>query len=107
MKIKFEKKSTEDKNPNSILLLKALQIRIAEAKAWIKKYFRVASEFREDLNLISRASSPNILISRPIHAIIQEEAEIAIVVPSKIIYKNIIFQGRISIKRGSTSIFGI
>lgn len=105
--MKLEKKSKDDKNPNSILPLKALQIKIAEAKAWTKKYFNVASEFREDLNLISRASSPSILISRPIHAIIQEEAEIAIVVPKKIIYKNIIFHGRISIKRGSASIFGI
>jgi hypothetical protein len=33
VKIKFEKKSIDDRKPNSILPLKALQIRIAEARA--------------------------------------------------------------------------
>lgn len=107
LKMKLENKLKEETEPNNILLLNALQIRTAEASAWIRKYFKVASEFRDDLNLISRANSPSILISRPIHAIIQEEAERAIIVPKKIIYKNMIFHGRKRIKRGSTSIFGI
>lgn len=105
--MKEEKKSAEDKNLKIILPLSALQMRMAEAKAWIKKYLRVASELREDLKLMNRAKSPSMLISSPIHAIIQEEAEVAIKVPRKITNKNIIFQGRISIKRGSISIFGI
>lgn len=106
-KINLEKKSSDERWPNNILPEKALQIKIAEAKAWIRKYFKVASELRDDLKLIKRAKSPSMLISRPIHAIIQEEAEIAIQVPRKITYENIIFQGRKRIKRRSTSIFGI
>lgn len=102
IKIKVEKKSREDRKLKIILPLKALQIKIADAKAWIRKYFSVASEFREDLNLIKRANSPNMLISSPIHAIIQEEAEVAINVPRRITYKNIIFHGRSSIKKGNS-----
>ena len=78
---------------------KALEIKIAEARAWTKKYFNVASELREEGPDINKASKASILISSPIHAINQEEAEIAKSDPKIMMKINNNFQGRIRIKR--------
>lgn len=98
-----KEKEEEKKNEERKIVL----IRIAEAKAWTKKYFKVASALRGDLFSINKVRRASMLISRPIHAIIQEGAEIAIKVPENKIKKNKIFQGRIRIKRRTLSIFGI
>jgi len=84
-----------------------LDTKIAEASAWIKKYFKAASEFRGDFELIRIAMRARMLISSPIHAANQEGAEIANKDPEINKNKNIIFQGRINIKRRTMSIFGI
>jgi hypothetical protein len=80
---------------------------MAEASAWTRKYLRAASEFRGDFDLIRIAMRARILISKPIHAANQEGAEIANKEPMINKIKNIIFQGRIKIKRRTVSIFGI
>lgn len=81
--------------------------RIEEAKAWIKKYFNVASFSRGEEKFINNANTANILISSPTQAINQEEAEIAKTGPIKRRPKNKAFQGRINIQKGNYSIFGI
>lgn len=97
--MKLEKNVKEDKKENITLDLKALEIRMAEAIAWTKKYFKAASELREDLFDMSNPSKAKRFISSPIQAINQEEADIASIEPKNRINKNKIFHGRISIKR--------
>lgn len=77
----------------------ALAARKVDASAWTRKYFRMDSEFRGEDKWSERARNARRLTSRPIHAISQEEADIAISEPkiNKIVKNN--FQGRISIKR--------
>lgn len=89
------------------LVPKTLDIKIDDANACTRKYLRAASEFRGDFDLIRIAMRAKILISRPIHAASQEGAEIANKEPRINSSKNIIFQGRIKIKRRTMSIFGI
>lgn len=97
--IKIENRFKDDKKENKFLVVRALEIRIADAKAWTRKYFNVASEFREEGLDRNKASRASMLISKPIHAINQEEAEIATNDPRVKINKNKNFQGRIKIKR--------
>jgi hypothetical protein len=94
-----EKKDREDRNVNNLLEANALEIRIADASAWIKKYLREASEFRGDLSDIITARRASKLISSPIHAINQEEADIAIREPARIIPQKRNFHGSKIIKR--------
>lgn len=97
--INEEKRLIDDKKENNDLALNALEIRMADAKACTRKYFKDASELRGDFSAINNASKASILISSPIHAIIQEEAEIAIRDPTIKIRVNMNFHGRIRIKR--------
>lgn len=106
-KIVREKVLEESKKENMALEIKALEMRIAEDKAWIKKYFNAASEFRGVLSERAKVRKAKILISRPIHAINHEEDDIAINEPSIRIVRNIEVHGRIRIKRRNYSIFGI
>lgn len=66
--------------------IKILNKKIEEAKAWVKKYFREASEENKFFDLIIKGIKDNKLISNPIHILNQDEEEIVIVVP-KIIDK--------------------
>lgn len=70
-----------------------------EAKAWIKKYFRIDSEFRGDEECKAKARKANKLISRPIQATSQEEADIVTKEPEIRRRKKSNFHGRINIKR--------
>ena len=85
----------------------ALRIKREEAKAWIRKYLIAASAFRGDLLSIRIAKTAIVLISRPIHAINQEGADIAVTDPKINNRMNKVFQGRENIKRRRFSIFGI
>lgn len=62
--------------------------KIAEAKAWVKKYFKDASVENKFFDLIIRGIKDKRLISKPIHTLNQEVAEIAIKVPIIIEIKN-------------------
>ena len=55
--------------------------RIAEAKAWVKKYFNLASDVNKLLEFIQKGIKDNKLISKPIQILNQEEEEILIIVP--------------------------
>ena len=88
-----------------ILIIKALEIKTAEAKAWVRKYFRVASEFRGDFSFIANVMKAIMFISSPIQAVIQEGAEIAIKEPRTSNDKKKAFQGKI--KKRALPIFGI
>lgn len=57
------------------------KIRIAEAIAWVIKYFRVASAENLFLNDFIRGISESRLISNPNQAVNHEVAEIEIIVP--------------------------
>lgn len=91
-----------EKKINWFIFKKAEKIRRDEAKAWIRKYFNVASEFRGDLSLKERTKRDRILISRAIQAINQEEADMVIIVLVTKKNININFQGAIKIKRRIT-----
>jgi endonuclease/exonuclease/phosphatase (EEP) superfamily protein YafD len=82
-----------------ILVTRAEDTRIEEASAWIKKYLRIASELRGDLLLRHSAKRASMLISRPIHAVNQEEADIVMKDPINSIQKKRIFQGKNNIER--------
>jgi hypothetical protein len=89
------------------LVNKADIIRIEDASACTKKYFKMASVFRGDLSFKQTTKRASTLISRPIHATNQEEADIVINDPINRIHINNIFQGRNSIKRRIISIVGL
>lgn len=55
--------------------------KILEAKAWVKKYFKDASDENKLLFFIERGIKDNKLISKPIHTLNQEEELILIKVP--------------------------
>jgi hypothetical protein len=55
--------------------------RIEEAKAWVKKYFNLASYVYKLLDFIHKGMKDKRLISNPIHTLNQEEEEILIIVP--------------------------
>ena len=62
--------------------------RIEEAKAWIKKYFKAASEDIKLFVLIIKGINDNKLISNPIQAPNQEVDEIVIKVPLVKVIRN-------------------
>ena len=62
--------------------------KIAEANAWIKKYFKDDSEENKFFDLIIKGIKDNKLISKPIQILNQDEEEIAIKVPVIIDIKN-------------------
>lgn len=55
--------------------------KIEEAKAWVKKYFSLASEVNKLLEFMHRGIKDNKLISKPTQTLNQEEEEILIIVP--------------------------
>lgn len=55
--------------------------KVADAKAWIKKYFKEASDENKFFDLIIKGIKDNKLISKPIHIVNQEDEEIVIKVP--------------------------
>ncbi len=59
-----------------------------EANAWVKKYFKVASEVKRLLVFIIKGIKDNKLISSPIQILNQEEEEILIIDPKISIKKN-------------------
>jgi Ni,Fe-hydrogenase I cytochrome b subunit len=59
-----------------------------EAKAWVKKYFKDASEENKLLFFIERGIKDNKLISNPIQTLSQEEDLILIKVPNIKVKKN-------------------
>jgi hypothetical protein len=62
--------------------------RIDEAKAWVKKYFKEASEENKLFVLIIKGIKDNKLISRPIQAPNHEEEETVNKVPLINVIKN-------------------
>lgn len=52
--------------------------KVAEAKAWIKKYLREASDENKFFDLIIKGIKDNKLISKPIHIVNHEDEEIVI-----------------------------
>lgn len=62
--------------------------RILDAKAWIKKYFKEASEEYRLLIFIIKGINDNKLISNPIQILNHEEEEILIIVPKIKVLKN-------------------
>lgn len=62
--------------------------KIAEANAWVKKYFNEDSEENKFFDLIIKGIKDNKLISKPIQILNQDVAEIAIRVPIIIDEKN-------------------
>lgn len=85
---------------------KAVDKRIEDANAWIKKYFNVASFSRGEEKFINNAKIASIFISRPIQAMNQEEAEIDKIGPIIKSLKKSAFQGRISIQKGNIPYLG-
>lgn len=59
-----------------------------EAKAWVKKYFKIASEEKRLLFFIIKGINDNKLISKPIQILNQDEEQILIKVPKNNIIKN-------------------
>lgn len=55
--------------------------KILDAKAWVRKYFKEASEEKRLLVLIQIGINERRLISRPIQILNHEEEEILIIVP--------------------------
>ena len=56
--------------------------KIEEAKAWVKKYFNLASDVYKLFEFIHKGMKDKRLISRPIQTLNQEEEEILIIVPA-------------------------
>ena len=89
-----------NENLESILMAKiAVLTRAADANVWAKKYFKVDSALRGDLEYKNKARRETILISNLIHAINQEEADAARIDLEINMMININFHGRIRIKR--------
>lgn len=62
--------------------------KIVEAKAWTRKYFKEDSEENKFFDLIIKGIKDNKLISKPIHTVNQELAEIEIIEPMIKVDKN-------------------
>jgi len=62
--------------------------KIEEARAWVKKYFKEASEENKFLLSFIKGIKDNKLISNPIHILNQDVEEIEIKVPNIIVKKN-------------------
>ena len=61
---------------------------MAEANAWVRKYFKEDSEENKFFDLIIKGIKDNKLISKPIQILNHELEEIAIIVPIIIEKKN-------------------
>lgn len=72
--------------------------RVAEAKAWVKKYFSEASVESKLLVFVIKGMKDNRLISNPIHAPNQELADTEIRVPLINVMKNKSLVGLLSIR---------
>jgi len=59
-----------------------------DANAWVKKYFREASDENKLLDFIVKGIKDNKLISSPIHTLNHDEEEILIIVPKNKVNKN-------------------
>ena len=70
------------------ILIKIANKRVAEAKAWVKKYFKAASDDKVLLLLIINGINDNKLISSPIQALNHELDEMEIRVPLTKVNKN-------------------
>lgn len=62
--------------------------KILEAKAWVKKYFRDASEEYKLFIFIIKGINDKRLISNPIQTLNQEDEQILIIVPKNKVTKN-------------------
>lgn len=82
---------------------------MAEAKAWVKKYFREASLDSKLLGFVIKGIKDKRLISKPIQAPNQEFADTAIRVPLIKVIKNNNLVGLLNIrkKKIKTSINGV
>jgi hypothetical protein len=96
-----------------ILKVKALIViannRVAEASAWVKKYFSEASVEKRFFVFVIKGIKDNKLISSPIHAPNHEFADVEINVPLINVIKNKNLVGLLSTreKRSKTSIYGV
>lgn len=83
--------------------------KVAEAKAWTKKYFKEASVENKFFELVIKGIKESKLISKPIHAPNHELAEVEINVPPINVNKNKNLVGLLTIreKRVKTSINGV
>jgi hypothetical protein len=83
--------------------------RVAEARAWTKKYLREASVENKFFELVIKGIKERRLISSPIHAPNHELAEVEINVPPINVNKNKNLVGLLIIreKRGKTFINGV
>lgn len=83
--------------------------RVAEARAWTKKYFNEASVENKFFELVIKGIKESRLISKPIHAPNHELAEVEIKVPPINVNKNKNLVGLLTIreKRVKTSINGV
>lgn len=99
LKIKLIWEEINENLESTIIAKIAVLTKIADAKVWAKKYFKVDSAIRADLEYRNKARRETILISNLIQAINQEEADAARIELEINIAINIIFHGRIRIKR--------
>lgn len=72
---------------------------VLEANAWVRKYFKEASEENRLFNFIVKGIKDNKLISNPIHTLNQEEELILIIVPKNRVNKNNILYEFFKIKK--------
>lgn len=56
--------------------------KIEEARAWVRKYFNLASDVNKLLEFIHKGMKDKRLISSPIQTLSQEEDEMLIIVPA-------------------------
>lgn len=73
--------------------------KILEAKAWVRKYFKDASEENKLFNFMVRGIKDNKLISNPIHTLNHDEEQILIIVPKNNVDKNNILYEFFKIKK--------
>lgn len=103
----FTKKELPELNIRAAII--TVKSRVAEASAWVKKYFSEASVERRLFVFVIKGIKDNKLISNPIHAPNHELAETEINVPLTKVMKNKNLVGLLSIreKRVKTSINGV
>jgi hypothetical protein len=93
--LKFKKVFHSIKKENKIIE----NNKTLDAKAWVRKYFKEASEENKLLIFIVRGIKDNKLISKPIHTLNQEEEQILIIVPKNKVDKNNILYEFFKIKK--------
>lgn len=70
-----------------------------DAKAWVRKYFKDASEEKRLFNFIVKGIKDNKLISNPIQTLNHEDEQILIIVPKNNVDKNNILYEFFKIKK--------